>query len=114
MDKIRRVYSTDPEPEPEEQAETVSPPGNPAGPWAIQGNRPVHVRVERKGRGGKTVTVIRGVRSPAVGRRALLRHLKSRLGTGGTVKGDQIEIQGDQRDRIVALLAELGFRARSG
>ncbi len=112
MAKVRQVYSTDPDPE--EPAETAATPHDPAGPWEVQGDRPVLVRVERKGRGGKTVTVIRGVQSPAAGRRALLRHLKSRLGTGGTVKGDQIEIQGDQRERILLLLEELGFRARQG
>ena len=44
------------------------------------------VRLDRKGRGGKSVTVIEGLRMPQKEREALLKQLKSKLGTGGTVK----------------------------
>ena len=108
--KTRLVYSTDPEPEAEEKPVVV--PKNPAAPFAIQGNEPVRVHLERKGRKGKAVSVIQGVKSPNVGKRALAKHLKNRLGTGGAVKGDSIEIQGDNRDRLVELLNELGYRAK--
>lgn len=108
----RTVYSTDPEPE--EKTDKKEPtPMNPAGPFAIQGGDPVRVHRDRKGRGGKTVSVIKGVKSPAVGKKALLKHLKGKLGTGGTIRGDEIEIQGENRDRIVVILNELGFNAKS-
>ena len=107
----RLVYSTDPEPE--TQAAPVNLPANPAAPIRTrQLNTPVLVTLERKGRGGKTVTVIKQVMSPPQGKQALLKLLKTRLGTGGTLKDDDIEIQGDHRDPIVALLKELGYQAK--
>lgn len=110
-EKNPTVYSTDPDPEPV-QKKTPALPKNPAAPFAVQGNQPVRVRLERKGRGGKSVSVLDGVLSPALGKEALLKHLKSKLGTGGAVKGDTLEIQGDQREKIVDLLTELGYNAK--
>ena len=107
----RLVYSTDPDPVPEQTP--PESPRNPAAPFAVQGKQPVHVRLERKGRKGKTVSIISGIKSPDVGKRALAKHLKDKLGCGGAVKGAEIEIQGDQRQRLVALLNELGYRAKS-
>ncbi len=108
------VFSTDPEavtPAPSERL-----PANPAGPVRTrQQNTPVIVALERKGRGGKTVSVIKQVMSPPAGKEALLKVLKNRLGTGGTLKDDTLEIQGDHRDAIVTILKELGYQAkRSG
>lgn len=105
------VYSTEVKP----QARTEMPdlPRNPAAPFAVQGTQPVRVRLEKKGRKGKAVSVIEGVKSPDAGRRALAKHLKDRLGCGGAVKGERIEIQGDQRERLAALLNELGYRAKA-
>jgi translation initiation factor 1 len=111
-EKNRTVYSTDPEPEAKPAGLPVQVPKNPAAPFAIQGNQPVRVRLERKGRGGKSVSLIEGIMSPSVGKEALLKHLKNKLGAGGTVQGDLLEIQGDQRDRLVELLLELGYKAK--
>ena len=108
----RLVYSTDPEPEREQSPPEL--PRNPAAPFAVQGTQPVRVRLEKKGRKGKTVSIITGIKSPDVGKRALAKHLKDKLGSGGAVKGADIEIQGDQRERLVALLNELGYRAKQG
>lgn len=108
----RTVFSTDPDPEPEPES-TLTPPRNPAAPYPTrQQGKPVRVHRSRGGRGGKTVSVIVGVRSPEGGKQALLKLLKSKLGTGGTIKGDEIEIQGEQRERIVELLNELGYKAK--
>ncbi|MCB0142928.1 MAG: hypothetical protein KDE50_23720, partial [Caldilineaceae bacterium] len=43
---------------------------------------------------------------------ALLKLLKNKLGTGGALKDDNVEIQGDHRDKIVELLKELGYQAK--
>ena len=109
MKNHRTVYSTDPDPAPAPAPQPVASPG----PLPTrQQNIPVIVGIERKGRGGKTVSVLTGVKSPSTGKAALLKLLKSRLGTGGTLKDEVIEIQGDRRDDIVAILVELGYKAR--
>jgi translation initiation factor 1 len=75
------------------------------------------VRVGRssKGRGGKTVTLVTGVQLPPDELRDLAKDLKRHCGTGGAVKDDVIEIQGDQRDSLVPLLEGRGFKVkRSG
>jgi translation initiation factor 1 len=112
-DKNRRLaYSTDPEPE-RKPAEGKAP-ANLAAPFPTrQLNNPVRVHIERAGRGGKTVSVIKGIMSPAHGKEALVKLLKTKLGTGGAVKDENIEIQGDHREKIVALLNELGYKAKS-
>lgn len=110
-DNRRLVYSTDPAPAPEGKAPTL--PANPAAPLPTrQRNQPVIVGLERKGRGGKTVSLLKGVMSPPAGKEALLKLLKTRLGTGGTIKDEEIEIQGDHRDQIVGILQELGYKAK--
>ena len=80
---------------------------------ALQGNTPVRVGRERKGRGGKTVSIITGVMSRETGRQALLKLLKNKLGTGGALEEGQIIIQGDHRERIVEILNELGYKAKT-
>lgn len=78
----------------------------------IQGNGTVRVGRETKGRGGKPVTVVTGL--PLTGSELLIlaKELKVRCGTGGTVKDGVIEIQGDQRDLLVAELLKRGFSAK--
>ncbi len=87
--------------------------GTDAEAGAPKKNAPV-VRLgrETKGRRGKGVTIISDV---PLGEAALLElaaKLKDRCGTGGTVKDRRIEIQGDQRDRLTAILEELGYRVK--
>ncbi len=73
------------------------------------------VRLDRKGRGGKSVTVIEGLQIPQKEREVLLKQLKAKLGTGGTVKDTCLEIQGDHRDALMAALEKLGYSTkRSG
>ena len=110
----RVVYSTDPqEDETPKDAGHAAAGTNPAAPIRTrQQNPPVIVGIERKGRGGKTVSVITGVMSHEAGKQALLKLLKNKLGTGGALKDDVLEIQGDHRDQIVALLNGLGYKAK--
>jgi len=69
----------------------------------------LHVRMERSGRGGKTVTVVDNFVGRDDDLNALGKTLKVKCGVGGTIKEGQIIIQGDFRERIVALLRELGY-----
>jgi len=68
------------------------------------------VRLERKGRRGKEVTVVEQLGLPAAALREWLKALKGALGCGGTVEGDALVLQGDHRDRARALLEERGVR----
>lgn len=75
----------------------------------------VRVQVSRKGRGGKTVTVITGFQHTPDSLAALAKQLKAQCGTGGTAKEDTIEIQGDHAQKLVELLVAKGYQAkRSG
>lgn len=78
-------------------------------PRAPRGDGVVHIRREVKGRRGKTVTTISGLPLPEQELRALAAELKRRCGTGGSVKGGVIEIQGDQRDVLVGELESRGY-----
>lgn len=69
----------------------------------------LHVRMERSGRGGKTVTVVDNFIGRDDDLNALGKTLKVKCGVGGTIKEGQIIIQGDFRERIVALLREMGY-----
>ncbi len=77
-------------------------------------NKSTVVRVgrETKGRRGKGVTIISDVPLDESGVTELATKLKTRLGTGGTVKDGRIEIQGDHRDRIVQELEGLGYQVK--
>jgi predicted translation initiation factor SUI1 len=67
---------------------------------------------ETKGRRGKGVTTVSDVPLDEAGLLELATKLKDRCGTGGTVKEGIIEIQGDQRDRLAAVLEEMGYRVK--
>ena len=78
------------------------------------GQKPVRLEVKREksGRAGKTVTVIYGVaelRDEEIS--ALLKQLKKRLATGGTITKASIEIQGDFANRVMETLEAIGYRA---
>ncbi len=72
------------------------------------------VRVSRdsKGRGGKTVTVVRGLPLDAVALATLGKELRAACGSGGTDKDGVVEVQGDHVQRILDLLAARGWKAR--
>ncbi len=67
------------------------------------------VRLDRKARGGKSVTVIEGFQLSAAENEKLLKQLKANLGAGGTVKNNALEIQGDHRDAVMAELSDKGY-----
>jgi translation initiation factor 1 len=70
----------------------------------------VRLFFETKGRGGKGVTVVRGLGLAEPELTALGKKLKAACGVGGTAKDGVVELQGDHRDRVLALLQAQGFR----
>jgi translation initiation factor 1 len=73
-------------------------------------DRPVaKLRMEKAGRGGKTVTVVFGLPNNAAFLKELSQDLKRACGTGGTATGDGVELQGDLRARVREILRGKGF-----
>jgi translation initiation factor 1 len=77
---------------------------------APPGDGVVRVFFETKGRGGKGVTVVRGLGLAEAELAALGKKLKAACGVGGTAKEGVVELQGDHRDRVIALLGAQGFK----
>jgi translation initiation factor 1 len=79
-------------------------------PAAPEGDGIVRIFREKGGRGGKTVTVVRGL-DPAV-LKAVASDLKRLCGSGGAVKDGTVEIQGDHREKVAARLQAQGHRVK--
>lgn len=103
--RLGMVYSTNPDfrydTDEEPEAETL-----PAGQQELR------VWLDRKQRGGKQVTLVRGFVGRSDDLEALARLLKTRCGVGGSVKEGEIIIQGDHRDRVVEILLRGGYRCK--
>jgi translation initiation factor 1 len=76
---------------------------------AVPARPTAKLRLEKKGRGGKTVTVVFGLPRNDAFLKDLAQELKRACGTGGAVLGDGVEVQGDMRDRVRALLVARNF-----
>ena len=72
----------------------------------------LRVQASRKGRKGKTVTVITGFQSSPEKLKDVLKKLKAQCGSGGAVKDDTLEIQGDHRQKLVEILTKLGYKVK--
>lgn len=70
------------------------------------------IQVSRKGRKGKTVTLITGLEGNLTDLTTLLKQLKNQCGTGGTLKEQDLEIQGDHGAKILQVLLNLGYKAK--
>jgi translation initiation factor 1 len=99
------VYSTDPkwQDEPQRSAEA---PGLPPKAQVIK------VRREKNGRAGKTVTTLFEFQASDRQRGELAKQLRRTLGCGGTVKGNSVELQGDQLAKVLLELGALGYRPK--
>lgn len=95
------VYSTNPDYQYDEEpeVETLDP-----------SRQKLRVSIERHHRGGKTVTLVRGFIGTDDDLQALGKQLKSKCGTGGSAKDGEIIIQGEMKDKVVALLQQLGYK----
>lgn len=65
-----------------------------------------------KARAGKTVTLIKGFEGDPSDLKALAKTLKNAVGVGGTIKNGEIIIQGNYRDKIMVILAEMGHKVK--
>jgi translation initiation factor 1 len=98
------VFSTDPSYKPTEdpgELQETLPPSR----------QPLRIRLETKQRGGKVVTVVYGFIGNDGDLEALGKQIKAVCGTGGTVKDQEILIQGDHRQKILQWLKKNGYSA---
>ena len=79
---------------------------------AVTGDGVVRLHRETKARGGKAVTVIKGLPLADDALKNLASQLKKKCGVGGALKDGEIEIQGDQRELLKAELEKLGYRVK--
>lgn len=98
------VYSTDPDPEPQQARPKQSD-------FPVKGQI-ARIWRDSKRRKGKTVTVVGNLNHNPETFERLCTELKKFCGAGGTVKDGEIEIQGDHRDRIATKLQALGYKTK--
>lgn len=100
-DRLGMVYSTNPDfnfdSETEEQE---TPPKN---------QQKLRVNIEKNGRGGKTVTLVKGFVGTEADMKDLGKLLKTKCGVGGSTKEGEILIQGDFKEKIIAILKSEGY-----
>ncbi|MFT3681772.1 MAG: translation initiation factor [Ferruginibacter sp.] len=98
------VYSTDPnfklEDDSMDEYETLQP-----------SQQKLRVRLDTKQRAGKAVTLVEGFVGKAADKELLGKNLKAFCGTGGSVKGNEILVQGDNRDKVLQWLQKNGYSA---
>lgn len=82
-----------------------------AAPTDTRNRGRVDIKRTTAGRGGKTVTLVTGFKGIGLPEKeTLCKTMRAACGCGGTVKDGNIEIQGDQREKIAAILSAAGFR----
>ena len=101
------VYSTNPNfqfiTEEEQEPQTLEP-----------SKQRLIVSIDRSGRAGKQVTLVKGFVGTQEDLAALGKQLKVKCGVGGTSKDGEITIQGDLRDKVTELLKGMGYNAKRG
>ena len=83
-----------------------------AGSESVPGRIVAKLRMEKKGRGGKTVTVVYDLPNNAAFLKELSQELKRACGTGGAVAENTVELQGDLRDRVRDYLIKKGWQVK--
>lgn len=105
--RVGVVYSTNPDFEYDDaqaaEAETLP-----------RQQQPLRLNMERAGRGGKTVTLVKGFVGSEADLNALCKLLKQKCGVGGAAKEGEIIIQGDHRQRLLEILKKEGYTSTRG
>ena len=105
--RLGMVYSTNPNvqfiTEEEQEPQTLEP-----------SKQRLIVSIDRSGRAGKQVTLVKGFVGTQEDLAALGKQLKVKCGVGGTAKDGEITIQGDLRDKVTELLKGMGYNAKRG
>ncbi len=109
LSSLRDKLPAAPAPAPDHVAVKVEPAAEARASAPAKHPRAV-IRMERAGRGGKAATVIEQLDLTPAERDAWLKALKAALGCGGSIEGDTLMLQGDQRKRLPALLAARGVK----
>jgi len=73
---------------------------------------PLVCKFEKKGRNGKPVTIVEGWEGSEEGLKNISKKIKTTLGIGGSEKDGTIIIQGDNRDKIMNILKEMGYKTK--
>lgn len=104
-ERLGMVYSTDPNFEYEttknEQSATLPP-----------AKQRLRVALDKRNRGGKKVTLVADFVGTDDDLQTLGKLLRTKCGVGGSAKDGEIIVQGDMRDKVVALLTDMGYKAR--
>ncbi|MCQ2297421.1 MAG: translation initiation factor [Bacteroidales bacterium] len=95
------VFSTNPDWKPEDEPEVIT---------LAPEKQKLRVRMERKGRGGKQVTLVTGFVGNNDDLADLAKTLKTGCGVGGSAKDGEIIIQGDHVQRVKEILSKIGYR----
>jgi translation initiation factor 1 len=103
-DRDRMVYSTNPDYEYEEKKEEQE--------TLPSQQQVLEVHLDRKNRGGKSATLVKGFVGTTDDLNALGKSLKSACGVGGSVKEGEIIIQGEKRDKVMDILKKQGYQVK--
>lgn len=93
------------------ESECECPPEAPPSTLVPPEKQTARLALERRKK-GKLMTVVRGLAPEANDLPGLLTRLKNACGAGGTIENDELELQGDQLERLRKLLAEIGYKVR--
>ena len=104
-DRLSVVYSTNPDFKYDtgevEEDETLPP-----------AKQNLRIKLDKRHRNGKAVTLITGCVGTSADLKALAKMLKSACGVGGSDKDGEILVQGDHREKVLAILVKAGYKAR--
>lgn len=112
MSDYELVYSDDPNFKKRCPKCQKFPCGCPKSSDMVPNQHTLKMRLEKNGRGGKTVTVIFELPVNEAYFKDLEKKLKALCGTGGSYKNNMIEIQGDHREKIKVFIEKLGFKVK--